>query len=60
MTFDEYLADRIRNTLKTRQVVFEEKLMFGGICFMIDDKMTIDYLRHFNLHLDEIDELIVS
>ena len=41
MAYDEYLADRIRHTLQSKKVVFEEKKMMGGLCFMVDDKMCV-------------------
>jgi TfoX/Sxy family transcriptional regulator of competence genes len=41
MPYDEFLADRIRNTLKEFSTGFEEKKMFGGICFMVDEKMCV-------------------
>lgn len=39
MPFSEHLADRIRQTFKEKRVVFEEKKMMGGLCFMVDGKM---------------------
>lgn len=39
MAFSEYLADRVRNSLKENKVAFKEKKMFGGLCFFVDDKM---------------------
>ena len=39
MAYDEFMADRIRNILKEKKVAYSEKKMFGGMCFMIDDKM---------------------
>ncbi len=39
MAYDEYIADRIRQTLKEKKTLFAEKKMFGGIAFMVDDKM---------------------
>lgn len=41
MAFDEHLADRIRRHLERKHVAFEEKKMFGGICYLVDDKMTV-------------------
>ncbi len=38
MAFNERLAERIRGYLKRRKGV-EEKLMFGGICFMLNGHM---------------------
>lgn len=40
MAYDEFLADRIRIILKEKSVSFIEKKMFGGLCYMVDDKMT--------------------
>ena len=41
MAFDELLADRINQALKSKKVKFEEKKMFGGLCFMVDEKMCV-------------------
>src|SRR5688572_5484226 len=39
MAYDEHMADRVRQSLKTRRTKFIEKKMFGGVCFLVDDKM---------------------
>lgn len=39
MPYDKHLAARIALQLRRKHVAFEEKKMFGGICFMVDDKM---------------------
>lgn len=39
MAYDEYLADRIKNTFNEKRVSFEARKMMGGLCFMVDDKM---------------------
>ena len=39
MAYDEYLADRLRQVFKEKQVNYQEKKMFGGLCFLVDDKM---------------------
>ena len=39
MAYDEFLADRIRRFMKTKNANFFEKKMFGGLCFMVNDKM---------------------
>ena len=41
MSFSDALADRLRMSLKKREVVFNEKRMMGGICFMVCDKMCL-------------------
>ena len=38
MAFNEQLAQRVRENLPSGLAI-EEKKMFGGLCFMIDDKM---------------------
>jgi hypothetical protein len=45
MAFDENLAERIRSTLKQNHVSFEEKKMFGGVCYMVDDKMCVGVIK---------------
>ena len=39
MAYDEWMADRIRQTFKDKNTSFTEKNMFGGLCFMVDEKM---------------------
>lgn len=39
MATDPFLLDRIRNVLSEKQVSWNEKKMFGGHCFMVDEKM---------------------
>jgi TfoX/Sxy family transcriptional regulator of competence genes len=41
MGYNESLADRIRNILEERKVKHADKKMFGGLCFLVDDKMLI-------------------
>ena len=41
MAYNEQLADRIKQILESRKVKYGEKKMFGGLCFMVDDKMLI-------------------
>lgn len=45
MAFNEFLADKLRRSLKERKVVFEEKKMMGGLCIMVDDKMCIGVIK---------------
>jgi TfoX/Sxy family transcriptional regulator of competence genes len=40
MAFDEKLAERIRRRLARRKGVVEKK-MFGGVGFMLNDRMTV-------------------
>lgn len=39
MAYDEFLADRLRKTLKEKNVLFSEMKMMGGLCFKVNDKM---------------------
>ena len=39
MATDEFLLDRLRQVLKNENAEWYEKKMFGGNCFMVDDKM---------------------
>lgn len=45
MAYDELLADRIRNQFTALKTVFDEKKMFGGICFLVDDKMCVGVVK---------------
>jgi len=44
MPFNEILSDRIREALINEKDV-TEKVMFGGICFMVDGKMCMGVLK---------------
>ena len=39
MPYNENTIQRIREILQQKGANFYEKAMFGGICFMVDDKM---------------------
>lgn len=41
MAYNEQFADRIAHILKDKKVPFEEKKMFGGLCYMVDKKMCV-------------------
>ena len=41
MAFNETLADRVRELISAREENVEEKRMFGGLCFMVNDKMCV-------------------
>jgi TfoX/Sxy family transcriptional regulator of competence genes len=45
MAFNEFLADRIRQILVERNADFFEKKMFGGLCFMVDNKMCLGIVK---------------
>ena len=41
MAYNEKLADRTRELISLTHKNIEEKKMFGGLCFMVNDKMCI-------------------
>jgi TfoX/Sxy family transcriptional regulator of competence genes len=41
MAYNEKLAERIADTLMEMETDFEEKKMFGGLAFMINNKMCV-------------------
>lgn len=41
MPYNEKLADRTREIISLTHKNVEEKLMFGGLCFMVNDKMCV-------------------
>lgn len=41
MAFHEKLAARVRKRIAETYKRIEEKKMFGGLCFMVDDKMCV-------------------
>jgi TfoX/Sxy family transcriptional regulator of competence genes len=45
MAYNEFLAYRISEFFKENRVSFYEKKMFGGVCFMVDEKMCVGVMR---------------
>ena len=45
MSYDEKLADRTREIISLTHTITEEKRMFGGLCFMVNDKMCVGIER---------------
>ena len=45
MAFSEFLADRVRGALKENKTSFEEKKMFGGLCYLVDEKMCVGIIN---------------
>lgn len=41
MPYNEKIADRVREIIASTTDKVEEKKMFGGLCFMVDDKMCV-------------------
>ncbi len=54
MAYDEFIADRIRRAFQEKQVAYEEKKMFGGLCFMVDGKMCCGILYNKKKETDLI------
>ena len=46
MAYDENLADRIKRILVEKRVLFIEKKMMGGLCFMVNDKMCMGIVKN--------------
>jgi TfoX/Sxy family transcriptional regulator of competence genes len=45
MAYNEKLADRAREIISFSHQNIEEKKMFGGLCFMVNDKMCIGVIK---------------
>ena len=57
MAKDSSLTDRVSDALTARRVPFYVKAMFGGHCFMVDDKMCIGAREgRLMVRLDPADE----
>ncbi len=41
MAYNDKLADRVREIIAATEKNIEEKKMFGGLCFMVNDKMCV-------------------
>ncbi|MBN9381036.1 MAG: TfoX/Sxy family protein [Chitinophagaceae bacterium] len=41
MAYNEKLADRVREIISLTHKNIEEKRMFGGLCFMVNNKMCV-------------------
>ncbi len=41
MPYDEKMADRIREIIAERTDLVEERTMFGGLAFLVDDKLCV-------------------
>jgi len=60
MAYDEKLADRVREYfVKLKKV--EEKKMFGGVCFMLNDKMCLGVTDELMVRFDpELQETVMN
>jgi TfoX/Sxy family transcriptional regulator of competence genes len=45
MAYNEFLGDRIRQVLNDKNVNIFEKRMFGGLCFMVENKMCLGIVK---------------
>ncbi len=46
MAFDEFLSERIQRVYHEKRIPFIAKKMFGGICFLVDDKMCTGVMKN--------------
>lgn len=46
MAYDEYAAERVDRILQSKSVAYEQKKMFGGVAFMVNDKMCIGIIKN--------------
>ena len=61
MAYNEKLADRIREALAAVPEL-EEKIMFGGVCFMVNGKMCMGVVKdEIMCRIDpEMDEIVLE
>ena len=45
MVYNEQIADRTREIISLTHQNVEEKKMFGGLCFMVNDKMCLGVVK---------------
>ena len=45
MAYDEFLAERVQRMYQEKRLPFTAKKMFGGVCFLVDDKMCSGVLK---------------
>jgi TfoX/Sxy family transcriptional regulator of competence genes len=61
MAYNEKLADRTREIISATHRITEEKPMFGGLCFMVNDKMCVGVEKErlmVRLNPDKYDEVM--
>ena len=61
MAYNEKLADRTREIISETHKNVEEKKMFGGLCFMVNDKMCVGVEKErlmVRLDPDRFDEVM--
>jgi TfoX/Sxy family transcriptional regulator of competence genes len=45
MAYNQHLAERIALELERKHIGYETRKMFGGICYMVDDKMCVGVVK---------------
>jgi TfoX/Sxy family transcriptional regulator of competence genes len=45
MAYNEQLAERIEQLLEEKKISYFSKKMFGGLCFMVEDKMCLGIVK---------------
>jgi TfoX/Sxy family transcriptional regulator of competence genes len=45
MAYNEFLSERIQTVLDKKNIDFEEKKMFGGLCILVDEKMCVGIIN---------------
>lgn len=62
MAYNEKLANRVRELIAEKETNVEEKRMFGGLCFMVNEKMCIGVEKErLMIRLDpEIYETVIN
>ncbi len=46
MAYNEILAERVQTVLDNKNIQFEDKKMFGGLCILVDDKMCVGIINN--------------
>src|SRR5436309_11774801 len=54
MAYNETLANRTREIISLTHKNIEEKRMFGGLCFMVNDKMCVGVRNELMVRLDPV------
>ncbi len=61
MAYNEGFAERVQNQLDLKGVAYNTKKMFGGLCFMVNNKMCIGVEKErlmLRLHPDQYDSYL--
>jgi len=45
MAYNEHLAERISLSLRSSKIAFEARKMMGGMCYLVDHKMTVGIVK---------------